>query len=200
MVGEHDPENLQSTLMPLHPDKEAAFLDGRDQYPQHGDDDVIIPDNLAWPLVISSHLLLVSAIVAVAFARYGLFAVLFAVYVTSIWHWHKPRFSRIARYFDYVAVFTAIGYGSYVALTIDQTYMLVWFIGIAVIGTIFVANEATYYLNARSKDSPESLCGTAPYTIERERVYQRTVCVHLLCVHVMANALALTVVIGSAVK
>jgi hypothetical protein len=37
---------------------------------------------------------------------------------------------------------------------------------------------------------------TKPGTPERRAVYVRTTYVHLFCVHVLANALALTVIIG----
>lgn len=36
---------------------------------------------------------------------------------------------------------------------------------------------------------------TYPNTMERERVYKRTVYVHLLCIHVFANALAFVLII-----
>lgn len=112
-------------------------------FEQHNDDDVIIPDKIAFPLVISSHLLLVTAVVAIIFQHYGIFAVIFAVYLTSIWHWSKPRFSRIARYADYIAVFTAVIYGSYVAAHLSMKYYLIWFCGLGLISIIFITNEVS---------------------------------------------------------
>lgn len=38
---------------------------------------------------------------------------------------------------------------------------------------------------------------TRPNTVERDWVYVRTVWIHLICVHVFANALALSLVISS---
>ena len=112
-------------------------------YQQHDNDDVIIPDHLARPLVISSHLLLISAIIGLIYKRYGLFIVLILVYGTSVWHWYKPRFTRIARYMDYIAVFTAIVYGSYVASSLETIYIYIWFGGLGIIGVIFITNEVS---------------------------------------------------------
>lgn len=112
-----------------------------DKFIQHDDIDVVIPDHIAFPLVISSHLLLVTSIIALIYNDYGLFAVIFILYLTSVNHWRKPRFSRIARVLDYLAVVTAIAYGSYFSVTLSKPYTISWFCGLAVIGIIFAINE-----------------------------------------------------------
>lgn len=121
-------------------------------FPQHDDPDVVIPDHIARSLVYSSHLLLVTAIVSLVYGDYGIFVVLFVVYATSIWHWHKPRFSSIARRADFSAVAIAIVYGSVYAATKSSTSLIIaWFVGLAVIGCVFVTNEVSireYALNS----------------------------------------------------
>lgn len=198
-------------------------------FEQHDDPDVIIPDKIAQPLVYSAQLLLINAIVAIALLQYGLFAVIFILYLTSVWHWREPRFSSIARRADYLAVVTAVSYGSYVAAMItDPIGPIVWFGGMIIIFFIFVSNETLYYLQVRRfpdgspsvptmtphgrhrdperGDYPDidrhpcaTLCchpkGTEPNTAEREWVYQRTVFVHMVCVHIFANALALFLIV-----
>ena len=221
------------------------------------DEDVIIPDDIAFPLVISSHLLLVTATVALVYAilyewdlAYGVFATDFVLYLTSVVHWRRPRFSSIARRLDYVAVFAALGFGSYVATTLNLTFILIWFIGLFIVGCIFITNEYLYYVQVMkhvdgssshtsssssnsttaanhlldgafdietdqpnplfrqaavvaASDDGDQCCGTwscceptRSGTPAREAVYVRATWVHLLCVHVLTNALALTLIVG----
>ena len=69
----------------------TAGAAGADTFLQHEDTDVVIPDHLCWPLLISSHLLLVTAIVAAVYQYWVLFGVNMFVYLTSILHWRAPR-------------------------------------------------------------------------------------------------------------
>lgn len=190
------------------------------EFVQHDDPDVIIPYHISIYLLYSSHLLLVTSIVAVSYGRYSLFAVLFAVYITSVMHWRKPRFSTIARKLDFIAVFAAIAYGSYYSIDrCNQTELIyTWFIGLLIIAVMFTTNEVLYYYQVmklptgatvilshninksyHTNDNKSLFCyyfkPTQANTIERDNVYKRTVFIHLLCVHIFANALALTLVI-----
>lgn len=184
------------------------------------DDEAIVPEGFQSPLVLSSQLLLVTSIVALVYAikydwslLYGVFATVLFLYVTSVWHWSKPRFSSLARKVDYFAVFSALVYGSFLATTLPEEYILIWFVGLAGIAVCFCVNEYLYYLqvsksisgestssdnsNSNSKDGAiSSSWATLPNTPEREFVYKRTVFVHLMCVHVLANSLALALIIG----
>jgi hypothetical protein len=162
---------------------------------------------------------------------YGIFAVLFVVYITSVWHWHNPRFSSIARKADYIAVFSAIVFGSYVATTLTLTLILVWFIGLTIVGLIFAINEYIYYTEMKKSINGNDLLGLGSIcqtdnspnaneefidlekglvdsntdtntnsndlSIEQKtRIYTRATWVHLICVHVLANSLALTLIIA----
>ena len=71
-------------------------------------DDVIIPDDIARPLVYSSWLLFATSVAAGLRGEAGLSLVTFLVFVTSILHWSSPRFSSWRRYADYFAVVFAI--------------------------------------------------------------------------------------------
>jgi len=171
-------------------------------------------------LFISSHLLLLTSILCAVYHIWTFFVVLFVVYLTSINHWRAPRFSSWARRLDYVAVFASIAYGSYYATTLSLSNTLIWFIGIFFVAIIFSCNEYLYYYqvmktitgdvhyeqdydamksNITSNDNAAlfAFYPTKPNTIERENVYKRTVFVHLLCVHVLANTLAMTIIIRS---
>ena len=178
---------------------------------QHEDSDVVIPDHLCWPLLISSHLLLVTAIVSAVYGFWILFGVNMFVYITSILHWRAPRFSTIERKLDYIAVMTNIVYGTIFALSCRTlAYIIIWFVGLFVIGVFFASNETTFYVQVMKsptgsdinelvmeREGEQSCCpATKPNTEEREWVYTRTVWIHLLCVHVLGNALALVIIVG----
>ena len=183
------------------------------------DDDpyVVIPDDIARPLVASSFLMLITAVVAAMHHEYGLVVVTSAVFLTSIIHWRKPRFSGWRRPADYLAVLVALGFGSILAATRARSveWTCVWFGGLATVGVIFVCNETSYYLQLQRKptggdvsvvedsvaslaDSIKPCCGLLPVekgSAQRRWVFHRVTWVHLLCVHVLANALALMMVL-----
>lgn len=79
--------------------------------------DVIIPDEIARPLVVSSHLMLATALLSVLRAEYGIAVTCVLVWVTSILHWRAPRYSSPRRYIDYIAVLVSVAYGSFLACT-----------------------------------------------------------------------------------
>ena len=192
--------------------------DGRaakvDDFEQHSDPDVVIPFNIARPLLYSSHLMLITSIVSIVCKVYGIAIVTFIVYVTSVLHWRAPRYSTMARKLDYVAVIAALIYASYYSTTVATKYSIAWFVGISIIGVIFATNETFFYRQTlriptgqRSGEGEEEYINvgtifccesTQPNTAQRDWVYRRTVYVHLMCVHVFANALALTLVIDTA--
>ena len=155
-------------------------------------------------------------------ALFPVVALAFILFATTVLHWRHPRFSTWIRLLDYGAVLANVGYASYLATTLSKKFMEVWFIGIGVVSVIFATNETAYYLQtarglagnsrdllplaksvplASSSDQqqPEGcLPPTKPNTVERSRVYQRTVFVHLVGVHVFAAALAFAIIIGGA--
>lgn len=61
--------------------------------------------------------------------------------------------------------------------------------------TNFGSDSQNNKTNSNDSDVANSWV-TKPNTAERDWVYKRTAFVHLTCVHVFANALALTLIIG----
>ncbi len=190
-------------------DIEVGIKHPATQFKQHDDDDVVIPDHISFNLVVSAQLLLINGILAIVYGLYIMGFLLAVVWLTSILHWYRPRFSSPRRIIDYVAVAAVIGYGTYLSTTLALAYMLVWLVGLAVIAVIFVCNESAFYLQVgktplgdSSSDTSSVILGvsldyTTPNTMEREWVYRRTAYIHLFCVHVLANALALAIIIGT---
>jgi hypothetical protein len=186
------------------------------QFAQHDDPDVVIPDRISRALLWSSQLLVINGIVAYAHALFVLGTLLVVVWFTSILHWHKPRFSSPRRIIDYTAVATLVGYSTYFSTTLSTMYMLVWFIGLGCIAIIFTLNETAFYLQigktppgddddtataANSLQIPSQIAQQFPYappnTKERDWVFKRCAYVHLFAVHVVANVLALAIILGS---
>ena len=112
------------------------------------DPDVVIPELIARPLVVSAHLLLIVAVVAAVYHFWILFAVALFVYITSILHWRKPRFSTIERKFDFIAVAANIIYGTIFAMSLNGVeYKIIYFVGLFVIGVFFITNEVLTILD-----------------------------------------------------
>lgn len=191
------------------------------------DPDEIIPPRFSWPLVISPLLFLVLAVVALVyaerldwFALYPIFGLSFVLFITSVWHWHRPRFSTRIRRIDYTVVLANVGYASWFSTTLPPKFTEIWFAGLGVVAVIFCSNEYCYYQQVmRNIDGSTShlkpavpeysaatesaqclpyLPPTMPNTEERNRVYRRTVFVHCIGVHCLAAALALAIILGGA--
>jgi hypothetical protein len=202
-------------LLPGSSDRSA----GTRQYPQHDDADVIIPDEISRVLVISAHLFVIMAILCFVYGQYVLGALSIMLYLTSIWHWHKPRFSSYARRLDYLAVLAVVAYASYFATTEAALYIIIWFSGFAVLSVTFVINEYRYYCQAmktpsgkdaergftdgnnflRNDEDEEFGCftPTRPNTVERDYVYRRTVYTHCVGVHCLGFSLACVIIVWS---
>ena len=140
MNNNHGEELLLESSPLLQPRMEVR------NFIQHDDPDVVIPDNISQILVYSAHLFAVVAVLSYVYGQLTLGILSTLLYITSVWHWHKPRFSSIARRADYCAVVSVLVYGSYVAFNFDNEYTVIWFAGIGLIATIFITNEYCYYV------------------------------------------------------
>jgi len=187
------------------------------------DPDEIIPPRFSRPLVFSAALFLVLAALSLAYAQIYDWPALYPVcplatllFITSVWHWHRPRFSTRIRRIDYLAVALNVAYASYIAITLSRKYMTMWFVGLSIIAIVFCFNELAYYWqcmrnvdgsgssllsgpkHTKEEDEERTTClpRTKPNTEERNRVYQRTVFVHCVGVHCCASSLALALIIG----
>lgn len=184
------------------------------------DEALIAPQRLSRYLVLSAHLLLVTASVALYYAvkfgwqeMYGSSSLSFLLYMTSVAHWRNPRFDSMVRAADIFAVVASVAFASYVASTLGSNIQTLWFTGIGVIACIFAANEYKYYCAisrgvqgaefAGGGDKPvlplpllgPMFAPTLSGSQERENVYRINVFVHLFCVHGCTNALAIAVMV-----
>ena len=210
----------------LKDEKDLSFIE--DQI-SSDDPDIIIPVEIARPLVVSSHLLLVTAIVAAIYHFWILCAVNLFVYITSVIHWSNPRFSSCERKFDYIAVLSNIIYGTIFALSLKTVeFKIIWFVGLFIIGSLFCINEVfchlyhiknkyfnnilllqtIYYLQVMKSVTGEDLdqtdsyfasWATKPNSPEREKGYIRAVWMHLFSVHVLGNVLGLTMIVAKVI-
>ena len=185
--------------------------EGQTEEPVFDSNDVIIPDEIARPLLLSSNLMLITAIVAATYNVWSVCVSAIAVWLTSLLHWSAPRFSSWRRVLDYAAVGSMVVVGSWTAIRDAKSigWTLVYFGGLALIGVIFVMNETLYYLQLQKTPAGgilsssqvtaaagkfACLAPTAPGTAARRFAYARAVWVHLLCIHVLASALAIVLI------
>ena len=160
--------------------QEPLYIDGDGH-------DVIIPDRIARPLVISAHLLLVTSILSFWLQVWAMGVSALLVYITSILHWSAPRFSGWPRIADYLAVGAAIITACVIVITeASSETQVVWFVGLAFIGVGFTSNESRYYMFAPTLQGEEL-----------ERFYTQIVWTHLFVVHVTASTLALYCLIAT---
>jgi hypothetical protein len=164
------------------------------EYLCHGDPEMIVPDDISIALVVSSHLLIITAVVAYIKKYETIASLMLFVYVTSILHWRHPRFNTIIRKIDVCGVGTSITFGSYLSTFLPLKLTIGWFVGVAVILSAYLIKKMVYVLCIPKSDGNfriQSKYATQPYTQERHNAYRLYTYIHLICVHVFANALSL---------
>ena len=172
-------------------------------FPDHLEDDVIIPGRITQrSTFLTSWLLLVSGVLGWVYGFYVIAALLTTVFLTSILHWWRPRFSTRVRPCDFAAVFASIAYGCYFATMMPTDYIITWFVGIAIVAVIFIANEVLFYLRTAKVPSGSGSGVDTPWatvagTQAREDAYWTTSVVHAVCVHVLANALVVVLLVAA---
>mmetsp|Transcript_13203 Transcript_13203/g.39914 ORF Transcript_13203/g.39914 Transcript_13203/m.39914 type:complete len:205 (-) Transcript_13203:836-1450(-) len=186
--------------------KVASCSDPR--FAQQFDEEVIVPDAVARPLVFSSQLFLGVAIASAARRFWGIFACSLTVWVTSTNFWRAPRFSSWRRPADWLAVMATFVYASVLASTrvVNGAWTAVWFVGLAVLLVCFTVNESL--CNFRLGTLPSGSYGYAFWsrslglkptdvgTIERHRALQANVWRHFCCVHVWGATLAFLLILA----
>jgi hypothetical protein len=168
------------------------------KYAQHFDKDVVIPDRIARPCLVSAQLFLLLAVVSFVRGYFTLGAFATILYVTTINHWRKPRMTSWRHHVDLLAVAGTSVYGCYLAATKAKTaaWTAIWFTGLGMVAISFIYNESTYFYEVLSeKRSCSCAKWTAPGTEERERAYRRATWTHLICIHVGSGILALLLVL-----
>ena len=171
---------------------------GNSKYAQHFDKDVVIPDQIARPCLVSGQLFLLLAVLSFIRGYYVLGAFAAVLYFTTMNHWRKPRMTSWRHHVDLLAVAGTAIYGCYLAATKTKTatWTAIWFAGLSMVALCFIYNEMTYFYQVLGEKRTCSCAKwTAPGTEERERAYQRATWTHLICIHVGSGSLALLVVL-----
>lgn len=114
-------------------------------YDDHLDTECVKPDRLCRALLISAHIYLGVSYFSWTRDLYGLCAANFLLYLTSLWHWHRPRKTAIARKVDIFVVLSTIIYGTvYAFLWSNITFL--WLCCLFVLTVGYITNAiVTYY-------------------------------------------------------
>jgi len=195
--------------MAFRREKETAKVCSDDpRFVQQFDDDVIVQDAVARPLVFSSQLFLGVAVACAVRRYWGLFACSLTVWVTSTNFWRAPRFSSWRRRADWLAVIATFAYTSVLASTrvVRRAWTVVWFVGLGMLLVCFTVNESL--CNFRLGTLPSGSYGDAFWsrslglkptdvgTLERHRALQANVWRHFFCVHVWGATLAFLLILA----
>ena len=167
-------QSMSERLISTCADEERAFVGGDNS----GEvllleDNVIIPANLARPIVYTSQIMLLTALLS-ALDGMWLFCILCIIlWFTSTNFWRDPRLGY-RRTLDYMTVLTVLVYATIVALHLPLKYTMGWFIFLGAIAVIFGLNEARYWMNPEKSNAD----------------YKSIVCAHLTGVHLIGNLAA----------
>jgi len=172
-------------------------FDDDDDDDEHSDDDLgdgtrdayVIPPAMCRPLVYTSWFPLAPACVAMARSARdararGLAALSAALVASSLGHWRGPRWDGPRRTFDLCVVWVSVGYGCWLATTMDWAHARGWWCGMPIAFAAYAANETAFRreLRAWRRDGA---------TRERKRfVYRRTTWTHLVGVHAGSSVAA----------
>lgn len=201
----------RKSLSPIRPKKKHPYDD-------HLDFKALTPSRLSKPLMVTAHLFI--PIVALALWRgfYVLACFLSPVYFTSLWHWHDPKKSSLARTVDIIAVLSAFCYSIYTSFQLRREITILWCCSSALQACVFYINgvlfsyqvekpnalvQAAYnqeddedlvdwYKNTFSPSLHKSfILPTWPMTRERELAYCRCIYVHMVFIHMIPCTLAI---------
>ena len=95
-------------------------------YEEHLDFEMLTPTRLCKPLLLTAHLFLPITAIAVYKGFYVLSCFCFPVYLTSLWHWHNPKTSSLARKADTITVLCAFCYGTYTTFLLQREITILW--------------------------------------------------------------------------
>ena len=167
----------------------TTTLDDDDDLGDDARDAYVIPPAMCRPLVYTSWFPLAPACVAMARSARdararGLAALSAALVASSLGHWRGPRWDGPRRYFDLCVVWASVGYGCWLATTMDWAHARGWWCGMPIAFAAYAANETAFRreLRAWRRDGA---------TRERKRfVYRRTTWTHLVGVHAGSSVAA----------
>ena len=161
-------------------------------------DAYVMPPSICRPLVYTSWFPLAPACAAMARAprdarARGLAALSAALIASSFGHWRAPKWDSPRRYFDLCVVWASVGYGCWLATTMEWAYARGWWCGMPLVGAAFAANETAFHRELRAWKT----CGGATRA-HRWFIYRRTTWTHLVGVHAGSSTAATWLALGVA--
>ena len=185
----------------LEREKRRERDDARDDASDDDDDArdaYVMPPSICRPLVYTSWFPLAPACAAMARAprdarARGLAALSAALIVSSFGHWRAPKWDSPRRYFDLFVVWASVGYGCWLATTMEWAYARGWWCGMPLVGAAFAANETAFHRELRAWKT----CGGATRA-HRWFIYRRTTWTHLVGVHAGSSTAATWLALGVA--
>jgi hypothetical protein len=193
-------DGARSSNDALEREKRREWDDARDDASDDDDDArdaYVMPPSICRPLVYTSWFPLAPACAAMARAprdarARGLAALSCALIVSSFGHWRAPKWDSPRRYFDLFVVWASVGYGCWLATTMEWTYARGWWCGMPFVGAAFAANETAFHRELRAWRINK------PPRAHRWFIYRRTTWTHLVGVHAGSSTAATWLALGVA--
>ena len=103
---------------------------------------------------------------------------LFCIFITSIFHWHKHQNNSIVRYVD---IFLAIVLLITTFYYVKENKFVIWLITVIMISIIFIINKICYHYQF---ENTSSYFYTLPNSKKRENAHYWSVYIHLFFTHI----------------
>jgi hypothetical protein len=194
------------------------------KYHQHLQFDLVCPQEICRPLLFTAHLFLMVTMTAFYYELYILGTLVTCMYVTSLLHWRYPKKKSYFRYIDIFAVCSCFTYSSYVALLYTTEIVIIWSSVVLMVIIAYSGNSVLNYYQIDKPNTiimemfkevpsykyvPENthfsqknlfkrifhLQPTYPETDDRHFAFRRSICIHMICVHVIPTFLAISLLI-----
>lgn len=143
------------------------------------DPDVVIPRDIARPILYTSQIMLITAVLAALAQAWVVFGLALGLWFTSTNFWRDPRISW-RRTMDYCMVLVSFSYGTYFAFQLPAFWTVGWCLFLGAIALIFAVNETRFWFNPN----------------RTLRDYQIAVYVHLTGVHLIGNLAVWFILLG----
>jgi len=149
--------------------------------------ELLIPQDISRNGLYSALFVIANSVVAYTHEYYLLSVLLFMLYITTIIHWNKLYKKSIVKTVDIIlAVSSIISVTFRDSRRFTPKYTTLWYTTITISAVVFVLNECLLYYRL-----------SIPEMREKKYVYETSVLIHILFLHIILNATCMLCIVGS---
>lgn len=151
--------------------------------------ELLIPQDISRKGLYSAQVVLANSVLAFFYKYYVSSALIFMLYITTLIHWNKIYKKSLVKTLDIIlAVSSIISVTFRDSRRFTPKYATLWYTTITISIIAFILNECLLYYRL-----------SIPQMREKRYIYDTSVNIHILFLHILLNTTCMLCVIGSSV-